>query len=244
MLARNTSQLTVWYIKQAVALFVSAVFLLWIYPKTNLDFDLIAPYFDAENAIFSLKTDVFLNQVMHVGLRYFVILIALITLFMAIFGGRLKLPALVRRQLSWAFAGMILSTLAVSLLKSQSIHACPWNLTAFGGRFLYYPMLASLPVGEVSGHCWPGSHASGGFALMAFYFAFKRTQPIFAYASLIVSLMLGFVMGWSQMIRGAHFLSHNLWSAWVVWLVLVVLSVCYMPNKAKKTKYTSLDSIY
>lgn len=245
MLTSNTSQLTAWTIKQAVALFISAVFLLWIYPKTNLDFDLITPYFDAENNVFSLKHDFFLSQVMHVGLRYFVILIALVTLFLAIFGGRLKLSALVQSQLSWTFAGMMLSTLAVSLLKSQSMHACPWDLTAFGGKFLYYPMLASLAGGEIGGHCWPGAHSSGGFALMAFFFAFKRTQPIFAYTSLIVSLILGFVMGWSQMMRGAHFLSHNLWSAWIVWLVLVALSVCYMPNKVKKqTKYTSLDFTY
>lgn len=245
MLTRNTSQLTAWTIKQAAALLICAVFLLWIYPKTNLDFDLITPYFDAESKVFSLKHDVFLNQVMHVGLKYFVISIALVAFFLAIFGGRLKLSALVRRQLSWAFAGMILSTLAVSILKNQSMHACPWDLTVFGGKYLYYPMLASLPSWGAGGHCWPGGHASGGFALMAFYFAFRRTHPIFACASLIVSLMLGFVMGWAQMIRGAHFLSHNLWSAWVVWLALVVLSVCYMPNKLKKqTEYTSLDFTY
>jgi membrane-associated PAP2 superfamily phosphatase len=35
--------------------------------------------------------------------------------------------------------------------------------------------------------------------------------------------VLGFSMGWAQMMRGEHFLSHNLWTAWLVWLVLFVL---------------------
>lgn len=240
------SPLASWHIKQVLYLIICAVFLLWIYPKTNLDFDLIKPYYDAENKIFSLKNDLFLTQFMHLGLRYFVISIALITLLLAVFGKELKLSALVRRQLSWSFAGMMLSTLAVSILKSQSMHACPWDLTQFGGGLPYYPMLTSLPTGEVGGHCWPGGHASGGFALMAFFFAFRRTHPIFAYVSLVISLMLGFVMGWGQMIRGAHFLSHSLWSAWVVWLVLLVLSACCMPKLVaiKQAQHPSLDFTY
>ncbi len=230
----NLSQSTVWNIKQAFALLISAVFLLWIYPKTHLDFDLINPYFDAENKVFSLKHDVFLVQVMHFGLKYLVISIALTMLSLVIFGGRLKLTALVRLQLGWAFLGMILSTFAVAAIKSQSMHACPWDLTDFGGKFLYYPLLANLPNGAASGHCWPGAHASGGFALMAIYFAFRQTKPLFACSSLVISLILGFVMGWAQMIRGAHFLSHTLWAAWVVWLVLVLLNLCYSPNKKRE----------
>ena len=236
----------IWHIKQMLYLVACAVLLLWIYPRTNLDFDLIRPYYDVENKIFSLKNDLFLTQVMHVGLRYFVISIALMTLFLAVFGNKLKLSALVRRQLSWSFAGMMLSTLAVSILKSQSMHACPWDLTEFGGSYPFYPMFASLQIGELGGHCWPGGHASGGFALMAFFFAFRRTHPIFAITSLVVSLMLGFVMGWAQMIRGAHFLSHTFWSAWVVWLVLLVLSACCMPNLVtkKQDEFRSLDFTY
>lgn len=240
------SPLATWHIKQVLYLIICAAFLLWIYPKTNLDFDLIKPYFDVENKFFSLKNDLFLTQFMHLGLRYFVISIALLTLVLAVFSNELKFSALVRRQLSWSFAGMMLSTLAVSILKSQSMHACPWDLTQFGGTFPFYPLLANLPKGQLAGHCWPGGHASGGFALMAFFFAFRRTHPIFAYVTLVISLMLGFVMGWAQMIRGAHFLSHSLWSAWVVWLVLLILSVCYIPNLVtkKQPKYRSLDFTY
>jgi len=236
MVLDHLSPLATWQIKQVLFLIICAVFLLWIYPKTNLDFNLIEPYYNPKDNIFILKNDLFLTQFMHVGLRYLVISIALMTLFLAVFGKKLKLSASVRRQLSWSFVGMMLSTLAVSILKSQSIHACPWDLIQFGGSLTYYPMLAAIPIGEVGGNCWPGGHASGGFALMAFFFSFRRTHPIFAYSTLIVSLMLGFVMGWTQMLRGAHFLSHSLWSAWVVWLVLLILSACCIPNLITKNK--------
>lgn len=236
------SQSAIWHIKQALGLLLSAMFLLWVYPKTHLDFDLIAPYFDAENKVFSLKHDLFLTQVMHHGLKYFVISIALTTLFLALLGGIFKLSTLVRYQLGWVFVGMILSTLAISVIKSHSMHACPWDLTYFGGKFLYLPLLTSTPKGE-AGQCWPAAHAGSGFALMAFYFAFRRTQPIFAYSSLMCSLMLGFVMGWAQMIRGAHFLSHTLWSAWIIWLLLVLLHACYSPD-TKAQKNAQYSSIY
>ena len=49
-------------------------------------------------------------------------------------------------------------------------------------------------------------------------------------------------MGWAQMMRGTHFLSHNLWTAWVIWLVNVLAyALCYKqftlssPNQAETT---------
>jgi membrane-associated PAP2 superfamily phosphatase len=80
-----------------------------------------------------------------------------------------------------------------------------------------------LPSGVARGRCFPGGHASAGFALMAFYFAWRDTDATLARWFLGVALVAGMVMGWTQMMRGAHFLSHNIWSAWVVWMYLAVL---------------------
>jgi membrane-associated PAP2 superfamily phosphatase len=32
-------------------------------------------------------------------------------------------------------------------------------------------------------------------------------------------MVIGFVLGISQQIRGAHFMSHTLWTAWLCWTV-------------------------
>ena len=103
------------------------------------------------------------------------------------------------------------------------MHGCPSDLITYGGNLPLLGLFEHIPQGTEAGHCFPGGHASGGFALMAFFFAFREYQPNFAMAMLALALVLGFSMGWAQMMRGEHFLSHNLWSAWVVWLVLFVL---------------------
>jgi membrane-associated PAP2 superfamily phosphatase len=56
---------------------------------------------------------------------------------------------------------------------------------------------------------------------MTGYFVFRQSDKKRAYFYLVAGLILGFAMGWAQMMRGAHFLSHNLWTAWVIWLVNV-----------------------
>ncbi|MDZ4211286.1 MAG: hypothetical protein U1C59_06195, partial [Methylotenera sp.] len=62
------------------------------------------------------------------------------------------------------------------------------------------------------------------------YFSFRDYKPKLAVAMLVTSLVLGFIMGWAQMMRGAHFLSHNLWTAWVVWMMLFVQYLIWPPK--------------
>ncbi len=137
-----------------------------------------------------------------------------------------------QKQFIWAFVGMLVSTSVVSFLKSVSMHGCPSDLTLYGGELPLLALFEHLPAGVAAGHCFPGGHASGGFALMAFYFAFREQKPKFAVVMLALALVLGFSMGWGQMMRGEHFLSHNLWTAWLVWAVLFVLLT--LKNKSRK----------
>jgi membrane-associated PAP2 superfamily phosphatase len=66
---------------------------------------------------------------------------------------------------------------------------------------------------------------------LVFYFGFLVDKPRWAKAALCVALVFGTAMGWSQMMRGAHFLSHNLWTLWVVWVVLLAWYASYPPLK-------------
>jgi membrane-associated PAP2 superfamily phosphatase len=226
--------LATFYIQQTLGLLISAYFLLFIYPKTDLDQTLITPYFDVATHSFPLKHQFFLDKFMHSGLKYWMILIA-IAAFLAGLQPNTHKPysanffhkviASHQKNFMWGFIGMLASTSTISFLKSISMHGCPHDLTLFGGQLPLLDLFAQLPAGVAAGHCFPGGHASGGFALMAFYFAFREYKPRFAKAMLVISLLLGFAMGWAQVMRGEHFLSHNLWSAWVVWMVLFVLFV-------------------
>lgn len=222
------------YLPNVIGLLFSAYFLMFIYPATGLDRFLIAPYFDVATQSFPLKHQAFLENFMHSGLKYCMIFIALASLLAglqanvhadsraSIFN---KFIGNYQKQFIWAFIGMVVSTSVVSFLKSDSMHACPSDLTIYGGNLPLFALFEHLPKGVAAGHCFPAGHASGGFALMAFCFAFRDEKPKFAVGMLMLALVLGFSMGWAQMMRGEHFLSHNLWSAWVVWMVLFVLFV-------------------
>lgn len=219
-------------LSQAIGLLISATFLIFIYPNTDLDQILIAPYFNASLHRFTLKHDPFLEQFMHLGLKYCMIAVAVISLAIALRASNdepikasffVRAKNMLKNPFFLAFFGMLASTTTVSFFKSISMHGCPSDLTRYGGDLPLLPLFAHLPTGVKAGHCFPGGHASGGFALMAFYFAFRVQNTNFARAMLLLSLLIGFTMGWAQMMRGEHFLSHNLWSAWLVWSVLFVI---------------------
>ena len=231
---------TFWLLHLVLPL-VLGLLLAFVYPHTDLDTSLIQPFYDAHALVFPLKQDGFLENVMHQGLKDLVIVVTLMALGLWMYG--LKIGASMKRhqtkshwsytyqqQFLWLFVAMAISTAAISILKHLSIHDCPWNLLDYGGTQPLIPLFRSLPAGIKPGHCFPGGHASAGFALMALYFAFRDTLPKYANIGLVVGLFLGFAMGWGQMMRGAHFMSHNLWTAWLVWMILLTLYLIWQPK--------------
>jgi membrane-associated PAP2 superfamily phosphatase len=220
---------------QLLCLIGLALFMLFVYPKTELDAQLIAPYFDATSHSFTLKDNPFLESVMHQGLKNAMLLIALCSLFI---GLRASIHAPSRastlqqyKPFLWVFVGMVIATASVSVLKHFSAQACPWSLSLYGGNAPLIGLLEKIPAGATRGACFPGGHASGGFALWALYFAFRDSQPTFAKIGLFAGAFFGFAMGWAQMMRGAHFLSHNIWSGLVVWFVLLAMYAIWQPSK-------------
>lgn len=213
----------------AVAL---APLLALLFEATPLDRALIAAYYDASAHAFLLRDDLFLQNVMHSGAKLLVIGIAF-----AVFGAYLLTWLLPqwephRRRLLWIVAGMAGGALLVSLLKHGSALHCPWDLAEYGGYAPFHGLLDRLPDGIAAGHCFPGGHASGGFALVALYFGLHDVRPRLARLFLAAGLIAGMAMGWGQMMRGAHFLSHNVWSGWVVWMYLAVQYAVFPPGSS------------
>jgi membrane-associated PAP2 superfamily phosphatase len=61
---------------------------------------------------------------------------------------------------------------------------------------------------------------------MALYFvAYERNRKL-AIVGLAVGLLLGLVFGIAQQARGAHFVSHDLWSAFLAWILSLTLYAC------------------
>lgn len=110
------------------------------------------------------------------------------------------------------------AALAVSLVKGLSPTSCPWDLQAFGGLARHLSHWQFAPDGG-GGHCFPAGHAASGFSFVAGYFAFRSVDRTVAWAWLAAALSAGLLLGGAQQLRGAHFMSHTLWTAWICWCV-------------------------
>ena len=122
------------------------------------------------------------------------------------------------KRLQLAVTSLIAVSVVVAL-KSISTTNCPWDLQMFGGVSQYVSHWLSWGVAEGrSGHCFPAGHASAGFAFLSGIYVFSE-WPRIAKWWLITAITAGFILGLAQQIRGAHFMSHTLWTAWICWLV-------------------------
>ena len=119
-----------------------------------------------------------------------------------------------RAQLALSVLGGIALT---TLVKRMSATSCPWDLLAFGGAVPYVSHWA-LGLGDGGpGHCFPAGHASAAFGFVGAWFVLRRTQPRLARWWLPMALVVGFVLGVAQQMRGAHFMSHTFWTAFICW---------------------------
>lgn len=172
---------------------------------------------------FPLRDDVVLSGLLHEGGRRIAWLLAL-ALCLSVWWPAGALRRLNQRERLQLAATTLLAPLAVLLLKTASHTSCPWDLTAFGGVAAHLSHW-SLARDGGAGHCFPAGHATTGFAFVGGYFAFRPSAPGLARRWLVGALGSGLLLGLSQQWRGAHFMSHTLWSALVCWCVACAVDI-------------------
>lgn len=128
-----------------------------------------------------------------------------------------------RRPLAVLAVSVLLATSLVAWMKSWTHMDCPWDLIQYGGRNPFVPLWGVRPEALGKGGCFPAGHASGGYAWMALYFYFLATRPALRWRGLGVGVVMGLVFGLAQQVRGAHFLSHDIWAALLCWTVAVLV---------------------
>lgn len=136
-----------------------------------------------------------------------------------------------RRPLAYLLLATLAGTLLVAWVKSWSNVDCPWDLFRYGGARPYVDLFSLRPVGLSRGACFPAGHASGGYAWLALYFFLLAVRPSLRWWGLGAGLALGLTFGLSQQLRGAHFLSHDLWTATICWAASAGLSLGFWPGR-------------
>lgn len=130
--------------------------------------------------------------------------------------------SLSRRERLWWLGTTLLCVGLIPLLKRHNLSSCPWDLAEFGGMARHVShWLPGQPDGGPGG-CFPSGHASTAFAFLAGWFVMRRSAPRTARVWLVLTVIIGLTLGWAQMMRGAHYASHSLWTAWICWAVSVV----------------------
>ncbi len=213
------------YLLHLGAALVLAAAALLVVERFRIDWWVSSLFFDPELGRFPLRDDWFLEKLMHVGARNAVVVVGLLVLAAWMVSFRLKRVSKWRPLLLFLFVAMVSSSTTISLIKSASGKHCPYDLEQYGGTVPFVGLLERLPQGVKPGKCWPGGHASAGFCLFAFYFAaLKLGRRRMAAVMLVGSLLLGLVIGMGRVAQGAHFLSHNLWTALIIWLITLALN--------------------
>jgi membrane-associated PAP2 superfamily phosphatase len=178
-----------------------------------------AVFFDSATAQWIGGDSWVINQLLHTGARWAIrVIVAVALAFWAVTCVKSDWRQF-RRPAAFFTIAAVLSMGLVGLLKNLTNVDCPWDLVPFGGRFPYVELFADRPDALRAAHCFPAAHASSGYALLALYFAFRERHARLAKLGLALGLLAGLTFGLVQQARGAHFVSHDVWSAFLVWTV-------------------------
>jgi membrane-associated PAP2 superfamily phosphatase len=126
-----------------------------------------------------------------------------------------------RAERLWWTATMLICVVTVPMIKLFSRTSCPWDLAEFGGAARYVSHWAWGVADGGAGHCFPSGHAVAGFAFIGMYFLWRNQRPQRARLWLAGVVAAGALFGAAQLVRGAHYPSHTLWSAWLCWALCV-----------------------
>ena len=126
------------------------------------------------------------------------------------------------RLLLTTAAALAAGPMLVVALKDLTTPRCPWSLVQYGGLEQARQFWFTAPAD--AGSCFPGGHAAGGFALVAIYFAgMVAGNRRLERAGLVLALLAGTGFSLVRIAQGAHFLSHNLWSAAICWALAALV---------------------
>ncbi|MEQ1582038.1 MAG: phosphatase PAP2 family protein [Steroidobacteraceae bacterium] len=165
------------------------------------------------------------NEFLHEGGRWAMRIVAVAALVMWGVGKFSPRYVHFKRPASYVAIAIILSTGLVGLIKSQTNIDCPSDLAGFGGDRPHVGLFQDRPDDLPHAACFPAAHSSSGFALFAFYFLWRERDRRLAHAGVALGLVTGVLFGIAQQSRGAHFISHDVWSAFLVWIISLTVYV-------------------
>lgn len=219
-----------------VALAFSAAVLVWLGQATDIDVDIAMLSYDLASGQFPLRDAWFANQFFHGYMKLCVVAIAVAFIACALLD-YWRPGQYWSRQTGWRIRTVALCAIlipaTISMLKQMSRLHCPWDMALFGGAEPYVRLLDRIPVGVAPGKCFPAGHASGGLWLTSIMMFWLPGKPRLAWGVGGSLLCVGIAMGVVQQVRGAHFMTHTLWSTWIA-ISIMCAAYCTLRKLEKR----------
>lgn len=189
----------------------------------QLDIPVANAIFNLEGRSWSLRDHWLLEDILHTGVRKTMVALVLLLLISWISTFFCQNLHRYRSGLGYMSGSILLATLVVALGKKFSHVDCPWSLSMFGGSVDYIAIFSIRPEGMPKAQCFPAGHASAGYGWLGIYFLLYHYAPRWRWAGFCTAIMLGLLLGIVQQFRGAHFLSHDIWTFGICWVVAALL---------------------
>jgi membrane-associated PAP2 superfamily phosphatase len=164
---------------------------------------------------FALRDDFWVSAVLHDGLRQ--LGLAILAAWTIRLASRRRRPSWHHEACWWAV--VVVTVIAVPLLKRFSDTSCPWDLIEFGGVWPHVPHAQWGATDGGPGGCFPSGHAVSAFGFIGVGFLWRERHPGWARAAWVLVLVAGGLAGFAQVARGAHHVSHVLWTAWLCYAI-------------------------
>ena len=217
------------------ALILTGMLILWIGSYSSIDLTLADAMFDRASGTFPWRHAWLAEGFNHGILKTILQVLAVMAVSLAVWDRARPRPgwdAPRRTGVRVLALSAILVPTTISVLKHFSDSHCPWDLQRYGGREPYVRLLEILPAGVSPGQCLPAGHASSALWLLALAVFWLPHRPRMAAAVGGAMLLFGLAVGWMQQLRGAHFLTHTLWSIWIaVFIVDFLYSMLKSPER-------------
>lgn len=158
----------------------------------------------------------------HKGGRAVSLLLVLVVLVLLIAAHTNRVLGAHKKPLWYLLLATVGGSLFVSTCKSLLAVSCPWEFERYGGHLFYVGVVEQLFLRNGEG-CFPAGHASAGYAWISCYFFGLYYQSKWRWAGLAIPIFIGLALGFAQQIRGAHFISHDLWTLALCWFFSLLL---------------------
>lgn len=208
--------------KEVYLMFVFAVLALVGIYMYQLDFAIADTIYSLTNSWY-YQEQWFTSVFMHQYMKYALILLYLIFILKFFLRDKSTEDEFQRYGKIVLLVTLLFGTFTVSYLKHILQVDCPWALIQYGGDKPYFSLFSYGQAYLPSSHCFPAGHASSAFTWLSLYFYVAIYQPKYRFKILLAVLVMGFILGLGQQFRGAHFISHDVWSMLVCLIVNVII---------------------